>query len=459
MVSGCVWHVQPVNTRTASRALKRTPRNVQDAVQRHLIAQIVPQAATSSKLARKGARIVHPGSTVVTEAPPLDATGEKRAGVLRNQQGMVYPVALPGSWVGLGDPTTIQACDERACKGGNWSGSDGKGDKPNLNGAEQLYGDNTHKWLQTVSDCFLKPWVLMPKLGHAQFCPGTHTIGDDYTGQNFSIGRDPANHSCAGVTNDPRTVPGVHIVALEATIGAKDPTQRVESMPKCDAIIGNKCAAGYTGTGCATCCKDCSPDPDAERCFKSDQDDETCFTKHNKECAEKGNCGIVARNYYKPYTGPDKGTCKPCKSKPSWAVALAIGGGVLLGSPILAKMGKMLKSLQFKQIFSVPLLTLITFYQTLNLIQELKIEWPDGIRLFFKNISSWVSLLNFNIDVFHAECSLPMTFEQKWLLQVLSPFAFFIVTIPVLVGVALVSHCVRNVSAKFCICRNFKVSQ
>ena len=33
-------------------------------------------------------------------------------------------------------------------------------------------------------------------------------------------------------------------------------------------------------------------------------------------------------------------------------------------------------------------------------------------------------MLNFNIDVFHAECSLPMTFEQKWLLQVLSPMAF-----------------------------------
>ena len=68
--------------------------------------------------------------------------------------------------------------------------------------------------------------------------------------------------------------------------------------------------------------------------------------------------------------------------------------------------------------------TLVTFFQTLNLFQELHIDWPESILKFFRDISSWITLLNFNIDVFHAECSLPMTFEQKWLLQVLSPMAF-----------------------------------
>ena len=164
----------------------------------------------------------------------------------------------------------------------------------------------------------------MPKLGRAQYCPHTDGgAGEDWYGNTYSIGRNPANHSCNGgpLHDGPSRVLTVQI------------SQFPKEMPKCDEIIGNKCAPGYIESGCAKCCKDCTPDPEAEECFKKDQNDPSCFSlPPNGECTAKGNCGIVGRIYYKPSTGANKGTCQPCKSKPSWVIALVVASVILIGT-------------------------------------------------------------------------------------------------------------------------------
>jgi hypothetical protein len=70
------------------------------------------------------------------------------------------------------------------------------------------------------------------------------------------------------------------------------------------------------------------------------------------------------------------------------------------------------------------LILVVTFFQTLDLLKELHVSWPQEIKNFFNALSTWLSLLSFNIEMFHAECTFAITFEQQWLLQLLSPFAF-----------------------------------
>eukprot|EP01051_Picozoa_sp_SAG22_P003124 SAG22_NODE_148_length_17459_cov_18.266359_5_plen_3015_part_00 len=342
--------------------------------------------------------------------PATEQNGIGRAGKLRNQKGMVYPVALPGSWVALTDPTEIRECKPKAaCPGGSWEGMDGSSNRNG--GREDVFSDVNHPWLQKVSDCFLRPWVLMPQKGYAQYCAATDPPGKDYTSHNFSIGRNPENHTCTNVQEV--------VSDLKHALDAK------RNMPGCDVIIGSKCAPGYTGTGCASCCTNCHPDPEAASCFKNNQDDPICVNKTSVECTRLGNCGIVTGNYYKPTTGADKDKCVPCKSN-SWKIGLMFAAGILLGGPVLAKVGGALKHAGE---MTAPLTTIVTFFQTLGLFENLHIEWPEEITDFFKQISGYMSLLNFNIDAFHTECSLPMTFEQKWLLQVLSPVAFCVVAL------------------------------
>eukprot|EP01047_Picozoa_sp_COSAG01_P071810 COSAG01_NODE_11247_length_1973_cov_1.139808_2_plen_226_part_00 len=178
------------------------------------------------------------------------------------------------------------------------------------------------------------------------------------------------------------------------------------------------------------CCTQCKPDPSAEKCWKNGGSELECSEgKHYTD--DNGHVTtvvlpklVVTRNYYHNVQEQYKRVCSPCPvtslTTRLLEGAIVIAALALLG-PLIVKLGDVLSKAGD---VTAPLMTIVTFFQTLDLLKELHVSWPQGVKDFFNALSSWLSLLSFNIEMFHAECTFAITFEQQWLLQLLSPFAF-----------------------------------
>ncbi|KAJ6227805.1 hypothetical protein M0813_09465 [Anaeramoeba flamelloides] len=64
-----------------------------------------------------------------------------------------------------------------------------------------------------------------------------------------------------------------------------------------------------------------------------------------------------------------------------------------------------------------------SFVQILAIMNELDLKWPSNIKRTF----SIFSVFNFNIDLLATECSFTITWEEKWLIIILSPAIFLLV--------------------------------
>ncbi|KAJ5071562.1 repeat outer membrane protein [Anaeramoeba ignava] len=88
---------------------------------------------------------------------------------------------------------------------------------------------------------------------------------------------------------------------------------------------------------------------------------------------------------------------------------------------------------------------MFSFLQVLAVISGLKLNWPDSIESTWRSIS----IFNFNIDYLAVECSLSLTYTQKWILCMVFPFILLIVLLLVYFFVFLHSKIIEKCGAGF----------
>ncbi|KAJ5079492.1 g protein-coupled receptor-related [Anaeramoeba ignava] len=88
---------------------------------------------------------------------------------------------------------------------------------------------------------------------------------------------------------------------------------------------------------------------------------------------------------------------------------------------------------------------MFSFLQVLAVISGLKLNWPSSIESTWRSIS----IFNFNIDFLAVECSLPLTYTQKWILCMVFPFILFFVLLFVYFLVFIHSKIVEKCGAGF----------
>ena len=362
-------------------------------------------------------------------------------GFLCDKPGMVYPVAKRGFWVSPSNPLTVKNCiPESACKGGYTTDKQtyhpdltwrtlGADTAPavaeqydranqfstqlgNLTGLSQVpksdsglalqitHTDGTYR-TPSSSQCFLSPWRRLPHQHTAQLCPLLH---DSQYPSLYDSQHPVAHHDCDNPVD----------------------LQSAKDVIDCWEVIGAECAPGYDGDGCALCCKNCPVDKTAETCWKNAATD-----LKRADCTQ---IGVVTANYYRA-----NGACTPCPGHSArYNIALAAGfvAGLIFMGPLLLRFGEGLKHAGE---MTAPLMTITNFFQTISLFHNLHIHWPESIKQFFRVIENAISLLNFNIEMFHPECELALSFETQWLLQIFSPFAVFAVLGTFLLALQLLS--------------------
>lgn len=159
---------------------------------------------------------------------------------------------------------------------------------------------------------------------------------------------------------------------------------------------GNVCGYGYTGEKCNDCC-------DALHRYTKDQ-----FGRQvaNTECFDESGEQI---KYFRQY-----GECAPCPSNPWMIVAILLGGATSMGTIALI-MKKRRVSLGIMSIA-------VDYFQILALLSSTKTPWPQIIR----DLYTWLSAFNFNINITAPECVFEVKFEDKWRMQIAFPFLLLI---------------------------------
>ena len=169
---------------------------------------------------------------------------------------------------------------------------------------------------------------------------------------------------------------------------------------KCAAAIGAQCLEGYAGTGMAAC----------SRCCKVDDTG-----------SKQGNCPGPARNWYLQSADNQ---CLPCpNSPPTVLIAVTVVAAAVLG-PVLLRIGDAMKHAGHLQ---GPAMSLVNFFQCADLFKHLDLHWPPRFLYYVRAVAS---LFNFRLPdlpfVVHPECAFMLTYFQKWVLMMLSPFLLFL---------------------------------
>ena len=206
------------------------------------------------------------------------------------------------------------------------------------------------------------------------------------------------------------------------------------AMVRCRDQIGDRCCPGNKGPGCQSCCT-------AEN-IPSGHDTRNCNNKqwYSKEDSSGGSCKV----------------CPEGQSNP--VLFCFVGFLVILFAPIIAKGAELAKHAGAAQ---GPVLSIMNFFQSSDLFQGLKLNWPPEFRTFCRtvaglfsfNLSQLLSQLNdfiHSIIEFHLPpwlrkliphlslpppaCALHLPYERKWILSMASPlFVVFGMLVLVLV--------------------------
>ncbi|KAJ5073972.1 g protein-coupled receptor-related [Anaeramoeba ignava] len=88
---------------------------------------------------------------------------------------------------------------------------------------------------------------------------------------------------------------------------------------------------------------------------------------------------------------------------------------------------------------------MFSFFQVLAVIAGLKANWPDSINSTWRSLS----VFNFNIDYLAVECTVPLTYTQKWWICMSFPFILFFVLLFVYLVVFLHSKTIEKCGSKF----------
>ena len=156
--------------------------------------------------------------------------------------------------------------------------------------------------------------------------------------------------------NGVRMVPrGVGMYRLECTLDVRYTPKSESKTPLCRS---SECAPGYTGDRCASC------------------------------------VSVRSSRFYR-----SNGLCAPCPKDTTMFLYILIGSSIFafaFGVFVVRRLSKV-KDLGLKL---APLLIWVAFLQTVGLLLDLDIEWPDAVRAVLELVSS----INLNIEVMRPEC-------------------------------------------------------
>ena len=149
-------------------------------------------------------------------------------------------------------------------------------------------------------------------------------------------------------------------------------------------LAENTCAEGYTGLRCATCCD----------------------VSHQKleGGADNPECVHLGDYYYR-----HGGECEPCPGDTTITWALMATAALCF-----AAFAYQLR----KKNVSIAILSIgVDYFQVLSIFADTKADWPASIELVY----DYMSFFSFNLNVAKPECTISLTYEEKW---------FFVETVP-----------------------------
>ena len=163
---------------------------------------------------------------------------------------------------------------------------------------------------------------------------------------------------------------------------------------KCLQAVGALCLEGYSGEGgaaCSKCCKQSEPGCDA--------------------------------SWYKNTAGSNT-VCLKCDETNG---ALLVAGAMIIGLVLAPLVLKLAEAMKHAGALQGPVMSLINFFQSADLFKNLNLHWPP---MFKKFIAEFASLFNFRLPklpfVVNPECAFSLSYTQKWVLEMASPFILLV---------------------------------
>ncbi|KAJ5078106.1 insulin-like growth factor binding proteinn-terminal [Anaeramoeba ignava] len=127
----------------------------------------------------------------------------------------------------------------------------------------------------------------------------------------------------------------------------------------------------------------------------------------NKNIGYSGNlCAVCLKGFYKFGS-----QCMKCPNNQKNRLIL-VGLFIILLCLFLFIIARKIRN--YFASFSI----MFSFFQVLAVISGLKLNWPGSLETTWRSIS----LFNFNIDYLAVECSLQLSYTQKWILCMIFPF-------------------------------------
>ena len=367
------------------------------------------------------------------EGPGHIAEKCRQQGFFCGYPGMTWPVAKPGYWVDHYDPTRIEQCKLLgACPGG------------------MGYGVGTDEWRRDGS--------TVPE----QACWGNQTLrftacsGDRCTEECTNNGGGCADFF-APINPNACFTSTVYISRLhgQSQGGLYDLKQGIvneQGMIRCRDQVGNRCCPGNKGQGCESCC--------AEENIPSNVRTAACNARqwYSVDNSEGGSCHVCPEGTTSQYY--------------LYAMLMVLG---IIFAPVIAKVSELASYAGAAQ---APVLSVVTFLQSVDLFQGLKLNWPPEFRTFCRTIASWASFnfsailrrLTMVVNGFFSficftmlpqwmkdlipsipppACVFHLTYKSKWFFSVLSPAIFLLLVIALVVVHAIAGAARRQLVKLF----------
>jgi hypothetical protein len=180
----------------------------------------------------------------------------------------------------------------------------------------------------------------------------------------------------------------------------------------CLARVGHQCCFGTKGESCGECCT-------------VDDSGGSCNTKQWTITGKTDEDTI----------------CTQCPDKDLPLIWLVVLGAVaLVLAPVFAYLSSLAKHAGAA---TGPIFSVINFMQSATLFQGLDLNWPEPFVEFCKTVAAWFASLNFFEEMIKwlklptPACAFKLSYIQKWVITMLSPFLILIAAILLVVEHAL----------------------
>lgn len=306
--------------------------------------------------------------------PGQEACAECKEGFNCQEMGMTYPVAYAGHYISATNPEETTTCADGWGASRLKSSEDGEA---TLSMSSDLPSYPPEHIYRPSKDPNSPPHlVVAPEQMSLQQWVQADEENKDRTTGDFANER---GKSCPG---------GNMSLAKELRCIFDDDSQKLVSSvdeqqsDKCRLAVGSLCLEGYRGEKAAAC--------------------QTCD----------------ANWYHDSATGQ----CYPCVNTNGKVLAAAVTILALVLAPFILKFAEGLKHAGALQ---APIMSLVNFFQSADLFKGLDLHWPPGFLAFVHSIAS---VFNFSLPKLpfltkiRPECAFSMSFSQKWMLEMLSPF-------------------------------------